>query len=48
MNEQNRNEAVESSEVCYEKLEPWARLKVQEFVQQILSHQAWRTQGCPR
>ena len=39
MNEQNRNEAVESSEVCYETLEPWARLKVQEFVQQILEEE---------
>jgi len=36
MKEQSGNEAVESSEVCYETLEPWARMKVQEFVQQLL------------
>jgi transposase-like protein len=39
MKEQSRNEAVESSEVCYETLEPWARMKVQEFVQQLLEEE---------
>lgn len=39
MNEQSRNEAVESSEVCYETLEPWARMKVQEFLQQLLEEE---------
>ena len=39
MKEQNRNEAVESSEVCYETLEPWARRKVQDFLQQLLEEE---------
>ena len=39
MKEQNRNEAIESSEVCYETLEPWARRKVQEFLQQLLEEE---------
>ena len=40
MKEQNRNEAVESSQVCYETLECWARMKVQEFLQQVLEEEA--------
>jgi transposase-like protein len=39
MKEQNRNEAAESRRVCYETLEPWARMKVQEFLQQILEEE---------
>jgi transposase-like protein len=39
MNEQSRNEAAPSSDVCYETLEPWARMKVQEFVQQLLEEE---------
>ena len=39
MNEQNRNEAVESSQVCYDTLEQWTRVKVQEFVQQLLEEE---------
>jgi hypothetical protein len=36
MEQQSRNEAVESSEVCYETLEHWTRMKVQQFVQELL------------
>ena len=36
MNKQNRNDPVESSQVCYDTLEQWTRVKVQEFVQQLL------------
>ncbi|MFI5091606.1 MAG: IS256 family transposase [Terriglobales bacterium] len=39
MKEQSRNEAVESSQVCYATLEPWARSKVQEFLQQVLEEE---------
>jgi putative transposase len=39
MKEQSRDEAVESSQVCYETLEPWARSKVQEFLQQVLEEE---------
>ena len=39
MNEQSRDEAVESSQVCYELLEHWTRLKVQDFVQQLLKEE---------
>ena len=39
MNEQNRNEAVESSQVCYDTLEQWTRVKVQEFLQQLLEEE---------
>lgn len=39
MKEQTRNEAVESSQVCYATLEPWARSKVQEFLQQVLEEE---------
>jgi len=39
MKEQNRNEAVESSRVCYETLEACARSKVQEFLQQLLEEE---------
>jgi transposase-like protein len=39
MNEQSRNEAVESSQVCYETLEQWARSKVQAFLQQVLEEE---------
>ena len=39
MKEQNRNEAVESSPVCYAALEPWARSKVQEFLQDLLEEE---------
>ena len=39
MKEQSRNEAVESSQVCFESLEHWTRLKVQEFVQQLLEEE---------
>jgi hypothetical protein len=39
MKEQNRNEAVESSQVCYDTLEPWARMKVQAFLQQLLEEE---------
>ena len=39
MNEQSRNETVESRQVCYETLEPWARMKVQEFLQQLLEEE---------
>lgn len=39
MKEQNRNAAIESSEVCYETLEPWARLKIQAFLQQLLEEE---------
>ena len=39
MNEQNRNDAVESSQVCYDTLEQWTRVKVQEFVQQLLEEE---------
>jgi len=39
MKEQNRNEAVESSQVCYETLEQWARSKVQDFLQQVLEEE---------
>jgi len=39
MKEQNRNEAAESRQVCYETLEPWARMKVQEFLQQLLEEE---------
>jgi transposase-like protein len=40
MKEQNRNEAVESSQVCYETLEAWTRMKAQEFLQQVLEEEA--------
>lgn len=39
MKEQSRNETEESSQVCYETLEPWARMKVQQFVQQLLEEE---------
>jgi hypothetical protein len=39
MREKNRNEAVESSEVCYETLEPWARGKIQTQLQQLLEEE---------
>lgn len=39
MEQQSRNEAVESSQVCYETLEHWTRLKVQEFLQEMLEEE---------
>lgn len=36
MNELSRNEAIELSQVCFETLGHWTRMKVQEFVQQLL------------
>jgi hypothetical protein len=39
MKEQNRNGAVESSQVCYETLEHRARMKVQAFLQEVLEEE---------
>jgi len=39
MGERNRNVAVESSEVCYETLEQWARGKIQVQLQQLLEEE---------
>ena len=39
MKEQSRNDAVESSPVCYETLEAFARMKVQDFLQQVLEEE---------
>lgn len=40
MKEQSRNEAVESSQVCYETLDRFGRMKVQEFLQGLLEEEA--------
>ncbi len=39
MEEQSRNTPPQSREVCYETLEQMARIKVQEFVQQLLEEE---------
>jgi len=39
MKEQTRNEAVESSQVCYETLEAWGRSKAQEWLQWLLEEE---------
>jgi len=39
MKEQSRKQALESSQVCYETLEPWARVKIQEFLQGLLEEE---------
>ena len=39
MKEQSRDCAVESSQVCFETLEGFARMKVQEFLQQVLEEE---------
>ena len=39
MKEQSRDCAVESSQVCFETLEAFARMKVQEFLQQVLEEE---------
>lgn len=39
MHEKNRNEAVESSAVCYDTLEQWAREKIQAQLQQLLEEE---------
>ena len=39
MIEQSRNEGLESSQVCFETLEAFARMKVQEFLQQVLEEE---------
>jgi transposase-like protein len=39
MRERNRSVELESSEVCYETLESWARKRLQGFVQQILEEE---------
>lgn len=39
MKEQSRNEAWESSQVCYDLPEPWARMKVQTFLHPLLEEE---------
>lgn len=39
MGEKNSNEAVESSELCYDTLEQWARGKIQAQLQQLLEEE---------
>ena len=39
MDEQSRNETVESSQVCYETLEAFARMNVQQFLQWVLEEE---------
>jgi transposase-like protein len=39
MKEQSRIATRESSQVCYETLEQWARIKVQDFLQQVLEEE---------
>jgi hypothetical protein len=39
MREKSRHEAVESSEVCYDTLEQWARGQIQDQLQRILEEE---------
>jgi len=39
MREQNSNKAIESSAVCYDTLEQWARVKIQAQLQQLLEEE---------
>jgi len=39
MREKNSNEAVESSAVCYDTLEQWARGKIQAQLQHLLEEE---------
>lgn len=39
MRDKNRNDAIESSEVCYDNLEHWVRFKIQDQLQQILEEE---------
>jgi len=39
MNEKNRNNAIESRDVCYNTLDQWVRFKIQGQLQQILEEE---------